>query len=767
MDGGSMATSRGAFADAPDLIDVCRPEPGFASRHLKLSATTEGLRHMASESENALRQQGVLARFGEFALRSDNLDDILTEACRLVGDALGTELSKVLELQDDGITLRVKAGVGWPRGVVGVATAKAEIGSSEGYAIQTGKPVTSSNIANEDRFEYAQFIKDAGVRALVNVVIIGPEGRQPYGVLQVDSRTPREFTEADTDFLRSYANLLAAAVERLRVLAQTRRSSASLRESEERYRTLATQIPQLVFRSKSSGERTWGSPQWVSYAGMSEEASVGLGWMDAVHPQDREATTAAWAASESVGQFSVEHRIRRASDGTYRWFQSRATPVRGGRGLVEWLGTSTDIDDQIRAREALARSSEELEARVAERTEELQEALDTLHDASKEREQAEERLRQSEKLKAIGQLTGGIAHDFNNMLQAITSSLSMIRTRLQQGRISEVTAFVERAERGAMRAANLTHRLLAFGRLQTLAPKLVSLDKIAIDMEDMIRRTVGPAVQVELKLADGDWLVMCDPNQMESALLNLCINARDAMSDGGWLTISTAEIVLAAQDLSNFEEALPGRYTAIAVSDTGSGMAPEVVEHVFEPFFTTKPSGQGTGLGLSQIYGFVRQSGGVIQIETQMGKGTTIRLCLPSYGQGENSETTSVSKIGKTLLLIEDEADVREVTAEQLRDLGYRVLEADSAAAALRLVQAGTSIDLLISDVALPGGMNGRQVAEAVRGRHPGLPVILITGYSAGESIMDMEVIRKPFDPAVLAERVGELVQPKDFRPER
>jgi GAF domain-containing protein len=219
-----------------------------------------------------LRQQGVLARFGEFALRSDSLDDILTEACRLVGDALGTDLSKVLELQDDGITLRVKAGVGWPPGVVGVATAKAEIGSSEGYAIQTGKPVTSSNIASEDRFEYAQFIKDAGGRALVNVVIIGPQARQPYGVLQVDSRTPREFTEEDTDFLRVYANLLAAAVERLRVLAQTRDSAASLRESEERYRTLATQIPQLVFRSKSSGERTWGSPQWIAYSGMSEEA---------------------------------------------------------------------------------------------------------------------------------------------------------------------------------------------------------------------------------------------------------------------------------------------------------------------------------------------------------------------------------------------------------------------------------------------------------------------------------------------------------------
>jgi signal transduction histidine kinase len=335
-------------------------------------------------------------------------------------------------------------------------------------------------------------------------------------------------------------------------------------------------------------------------------------------------------------------------------------------------------------------------------------------------------------LKAIGQLADGIAHDFNNMLQAITSSLSMIRTRLQQGRISDVAGFVDRAERGAMRAANLTHRLLAFGRLQTLAPKLVSLNKIALDMEDMIRRTVGPAIEVELKLADGDWLVVCDPNQMESALLNLCINARDAMSDGGWLTISSAEVVLTVDDVADFEEAVPGRYTAISVSDTGSGMAPEVVEHVFEPFFTTKPSGQGTGLGLSQIYGFVRKSGGIIQIDTSVGKGTTIRLCLPSYGHSDNSDLASASEIGKTILLIEDEEDIREVTAEQLRDIGCRVLEADSGAAALRMIHAGAPIDLLVSDVALPGGMNGRQVAESVRGRHPGLPVILITGYSAG-----------------------------------
>jgi signal transduction histidine kinase len=576
-----------------------------------------------------LRQQATLANFGEFALRANDLDKVLYEACRLLGDALHTDLAKVMELQEDGITLLVRAGVGWPPGVVGKATARAERGSSEGYALQTGNPAASSNIDTEDRFTYADFVRQAGVKALVNVLIIGAEDKPAYGILQVDSRHPREFTEADIDFLRTYANLLAAAVNRLRV-----------------------------------------------------------------------------------------------------------------------------AEEQLRAHKALARAGEELERRVAERTAELDQALTTLRRESRDREQAEDRLRQGENLKAIGQLTGGIAHDFNNMLQAITGCLSTIRSRVQQGRTAEVVAHVERAEGAAKRAADLTHRLLAFGRRQTLVPKPVSMDRIAKDMEDMIRRTVGPAVQVELKLADGKWSVMCDPSQLESALLNLCVNARDAMPQGGWLTVSTAELVLADGEVSDFEDAKPGRYAAIAVSDTGTGMTREVVAHAFEPFFTTKPPGQGTGLGLSQIYGFVRQSGGIVQVETAPGKGTTVRLCLPFYSDSGADDGVPVQDRGKTLLLIDDEAIVREVLAEHLRDCGYRVLEADSGPAALRVIQTGARIDVLISDVGLPGGMDGRQVAEVALKRQPDLPVILITGYAFGEPIRGMEVIRKPFLPEILADAV-------------
>ncbi|MGI4939484.1 MAG: response regulator [Janthinobacterium lividum] len=247
---------------------------------------------------------------------------------------------------------------------------------------------------------------------------------------------------------------------------------------------------------------------------------------------------------------------------------------------------------------------------------------------------------------------------------------------------------------------------------------------------------------------------MRDPNQMESALLNLCVNARDAMPEGGWLTISTAELELSLAEVSAHEGARPGRYVAIAVSDTGTGMAPEVLAHVFEPFFTTKPLGQGTGLGLSQIHGFVHQSDGLVQVETAPGQGTTVRLCLPLYKPNPDPMTACPVEVTHSVLLVEDEPDVRELTAEALRDQGLRVLEAENGPAALRLVQAGPQLDLLVTDVGLPGGLDGRQVAEAVRQRHPDLPVILITGYATSRQTEGMDVLRKPFEMAQLVELI-------------
>ncbi|MGI3776805.1 MAG: PAS domain S-box protein [Janthinobacterium lividum] len=829
-----------------------------------------------TDREQLLGRQQVLADFGDLALRSEDLDHVLTEACRLVSEALGTTRAKVLEIRREEGSLLVRAGVGWDEDVVGRARVALDERSSETYALEAGEPVITQDIGEEDRFGVPAFMREAGVVALANVPIVLPGGRV-YGLLEVDDVRPRRFGPDDTKFLRTYAVILGPVIDRLlqvrdlrasrerfrltvaaardyailvtdaqdrivdwlpgaqavfgwtaeealgqpaailftpedRVAGQPereaetarargvapdvrwhlhrdgsrvfiegsvtalrdedgavggflkigqdvterRRTETRLRESEARQRALIEGLPQLVWRSAAGGRWTWVSPQWVAYTGLSAEASLGLGWLDALHPADREGAMRAWGRAGADGLFRADCRILHEGSGRYRWFQTRSTPVHGKEGeAVEWIGTSTDIDEQIRARDVLARSREELEARVAERTAELQQAMASLRREVLEREGAEERLRQSEKLKAIGQLTGGIAHDFNNMLQAITSGLSMIRLRVQQDRLADVVTNVERAEKGAKRAAALTHRLLAFGRQQTLAPKVLSLGRIAHGMEDMIRRSVGPSVQTELRLADGRWLVMCDPNQLESALLNLCVNARDAMPDGGWLVIATEELVLSEADVADYEDAAPGRYAAIAVSDTGTGMTPEVAAHVFEPFFTTKPLGQGTGLGLSQIYGFVRQSGGVVQFETKPGKGTTFRLCMPHHEDNPEAGPVASPSLGRTVLLVEDEQDVREMTAELLRELGCRVLEAEDGAAALRLVRAGTPhIDLLVTDVGLPGSLNGRQVAEAACERYPGLPVVLVTGYAAGLQFPGMEVVHKPFDPGTFAELV-------------
>ncbi|MEE1925348.1 PAS domain-containing protein [Pseudomonas sp. 148P] len=419
-----------------------------------------------------------------------------------------------------------------------------------------------------------------------------------------------------------------------------------------------------------------------------------------------------------------------------------------------WTAEETTLLNDVAERTWVAieraRAGQELEARVGERTAELQDALDHLNRETAERQLAEERLRQSEKLKAVGQLTGGIAHDFNNMLQGLMSALGLVRTRVTQGRGPEAIDYLDAALKAANRAGALTQRLLAFSRLQTLAPRPVSMDQIARGMEDMIRSTVGPAVQVELELAEGRWQVLCDPGQMESALLNLCINARDAMPDGGWLTISTEERLLQRDDLADFDDLQPGRYAVVAVSDTGTGMRPDVLARAFEPFFTTKPAGQGTGLGLSQIYGFMRQSGGLVQIDTQVDKGTTVRLCLPLLEAADLQPQAPVSN-GKTLLLVEDEHEVRALLADQLRDLGYRVLEADTAAAAQRILNTGAHVDLMVTDFGLRGGVTGRQLADAVREKAPGLPVIFITGFAGAEPLLGEDVLRKPFETAALA----------------
>jgi PAS domain S-box-containing protein len=386
-----------------------------------------------------------------------------------------------------------------------------------------------------------------------------------------------------------------------------------------------------------------------------------------------------------------------------------------------------------------------------------------------ERQNLEEQLRQAQKMEAVGQLTGGLAHDFNNLLQGITGALDRAQHRIAQGRISEVDRFLNAALDAANRAAALTHRLLAFSRRQTLDPRPTDVNRLIGGMEDLIRRTVGPGVTVEVVGAGGLWPTRVDAPQLESALLNLCINARDAMPNGGKLIIETAnkwldERAAAGRDLP------PGQYISVCVSDTGTGMAPDVVAHAFDPFFTTKPLGQGTGLGLSMIYGFARQSAGQIRIYTEVGKGTTMCLYLPRHvgplAESGDVETERIDHgAGETVLIVDDEATVRMLVTEVLTENGYNVLEATNAPSAIKIIDANPNIALLITDVGLPGGMNGRQLAEAVRMLRKDLKVVFITGYaenaavSSGHLEHGMEILTKPFPMSALANKVRKILE--------
>lgn len=557
-----------------------------------------------------VHQQAILARFGELAVKSSSLDHILHEACCLVGSALQTDLAKVMELQSDGETLLVRSGVGWKPGIVGHETVQALEGSSEGHAIRTGKPVISENIETETRFTYAHFLRDHGVRAFVNVIIPGVGDEGPYGILQVDSREPRSFTEGDTQFLRGYANLIAASVFRFR-----------------------------------------------------------------------------------------------------------------------------------------------------------------MHE---EQQHAEAKLRQSQKMEAVGQLTGGIAHDFNNMLAGIIGSLEILQMRVQQKRFAELDRYACAAMGSANKAAVLTSRLLSFSRQQTLEPRRVQPDQLIKEIEELIRRTVGPGISIRTVIEPAVGSIMTDTIQLENAMLNLVINARDAMPSGGALTVSLCEVELTA-DLANRHELPEGCYVKLSVADNGLGMCPEVIERACDPFYTTKPQGQGTGLGLSMVYGFAKQSGGTVQIESRRGEGTTVSIYLPSYKPVESTRTEDHEDLpalprarsGELILLVEDDAAVRMTICSLLHDLDYEVLEAVDAESCFTHAGRFSDVSLLVSDVGLPGEMDGFELVDALREHRPDMRVLLVTGFAKakamGQTPLDkgVHIMTKPFSVHALALRVREVIDEK------
>ena len=538
-----------------------------------------------------------------------------------------------------------------------------------------------------------------------------------------------------------------------------RLAEEGLRASEEQFRAFAQAMPNQVWASRTDGYLYWFNDQVYAYSGAATGELDGIAeWSKVLHPDDLAAAGEAWTWSLATGDvYETEFRIRRA-DGAYRWFLVRAEPVRDAEGaILRWVGTNTDIDERRRQAEELSILNATLEERVTSRTNALM--------------AAEEALRQSQKMEAVGQLTGGLAHDFNNMLAGIVGSLELMQTRMLQGRMGDLERYIGAAQGAAKRAAALTHRLLAFSRRQTLDPKPTDVNRLVEGMVDLVRRTVGPSVPVEFVGAGGLWPTRVDPSQLENALLNLCINARDAMPDGGRITVETGNRWLDERGARE-RDLSPGQYVSLCVSDNGTGMTADVVAKAFDPFFTTKPLGEGTGLGLSMIYGFAKQSGGQVRIYSEVGQGTMVCVYLPRH-LGEADATEAVAdlsgaaraKVGETVLVVDDEPTVRMLVTEVLEDLGYAAIEASDGASGLKVLQSDVRIDLLVTDVGLPGGLNGRQMADAARRNRPNLKVLFITGYAEnavlnhGHLAHGTQVMTKPFTLEALATRIRGLIE--------
>ncbi len=471
------------------------------------------------------------------------------------------------------------------------------------------------------------------------------------------------------------------------------------------------------------------------YAFTPEQLQRGVSLADVaarIHPDDRAILDAAVERARATGADGAHEYRLRLPDGSVRWVMVRNHVQHDSAGRPETVvGVGVDV--------------------------------------SRQRE-LEERLRQAQKMEAVGQLTGGLAHDFNNLLTGISGALELMQLRVTQGRIQDLPRYIGAAQAGAVRAAALTHRLLAFSRRQPLDPRPVDVPQLIAGIADLVRGTLGPSIALDIATSPDSWPVLADANQLENALLNLCINARDASPAGGTVRITTHNEIFdsaagAARDLT------PGAYLVLCVADSGTGMSPEVIARAFDPFFTTKPIGQGTGLGLSMIYGFVRQSGGQVQIHSTLGEGTTMCLYLPRHdgALGEATPAQSgpnleVPRRGETVLVVDDEPSVRMLVREVLGELGYVALEAETGEAALELLRSTRRIDLLVTDVGLPGGLNGRQVADAARVARPSLPVLFITGFAekavVGDSALEpgMALLAKPFAIETLAARVRAML---------
>jgi PAS domain S-box-containing protein len=532
-------------------------------------------------------------------------------------------------------------------------------------------------------------------------------------------------------------------------ITERRAAEEALRLSEGRLRELNAELERRVIERAQARSLTWqlspdllgalnakgyfetSNPAWQTVLGWSEAEVASMSIFELLHPDDVEHTRAGFELT-LVGQPAIRFANRyRCKDGKYRW--------------ISWVGIQEDNFVYCTGRDITAERAAEAELLMAQ-----------------------EALRQSQKMEAIGQLTGGIAHDFNNLLTGILGSLDLVRRRIDANKFDDIARFMDAATNSAISAAALTHRLLSFARRQSLDSRPNNLNRLIGGMEDLLKRTLGERVELQCVLAADLWTALTDANQVESAVLNLAINARDAMPNGGRLTIETANVQLDKAYTSLHEDLKPGDYVVISVSDTGVGMSPEVLAKAVDPFFTTKPPGEGTGLGLSGIYGFAKQSRGHLRIYSENGQGTAVKLYLPRALQNAVAVGV-VSKIpqrgqGETILVVEDDTTVRLVICDSLKDLGYQILSASDAREAILLLRSSQHIDLLISDVVMPH-VNGRKLAETARSLRANLKVLFVSGYAENATVRGdfldagMDMLTKPFALDALAAKVHAMIK--------
>ncbi|MET0660360.1 MAG: PAS domain-containing protein [Steroidobacteraceae bacterium] len=541
-------------------------------------------------------------------------------------------------------------------------------------------------------------------------------------------------------------------------ITEQQRAMQALRQSEEQFRVFAQVMPNHVWVADARGKVQWLNDKFYEYAGESRpENPTHELWEHVVHPDDVAQAMERWVPAMKTGcVFETDMRLRRR-DGEYRWFIGRALPIRNQNGEVtRWIGSLTDIHDQKVTAGQLEALNATLEIRVEERSRELR--------------AAEQALRHAQKMEAVGQLTGGIAHDFNNLLTGIIGGIELVQRRMVSGRMDDAERFMSAALTSANRAAALTQRLLAFSRQQQLHAEPLQLNDLIRSMADLLNRTLAENITLDLQLDPQLWLTEADRNQLESALLNVTINSRDAMPVGGRMSVRTCNLRLHAQDAQPHSELEPGDYVLLEINDTGKGMSPEVLERAFDPFFTTKPVGQGTGLGLSMIYGFAKQSRGHVHLESGLGSGTTFSLYLPRFAgtlpevEAPAPKEMPLAQNGETVVIVEDEAAVRMLVVDVLEEMGYRFIEAADSAAAVPILESEQSVDLLITDVGLPG-MSGRELAQLARKQRPELKVLFITGYADDaierqwQPAPGMELMRKPFALEQLARKIREMLQ--------